>query len=176
MDNEALARILDRARRGALTPTDVDALHALFQPYLESAAPPEEGQPRESLNARAGSAATVDIDFVRDRYSRGELVVQASYRLPDGEVVTDVVHRITFTGQLVAMVRALWELAFDQTARAQQVEPATLRLNVGCDALEAFWSEVVRTVAIIIGYELGVTVTGTAPHAGRGAPRGLRAA
>ena len=166
MDKQALIAILERARRGTLTPTDVDALHALFQPYLTPALPPPEPEARshrELRNPRVGSVATVEIDFVRDRYKSGELQVQASYRLPDGSVSTDESHRIRFTGQIAPMVRALWELGFDETSRALQNEPIVARLNVRCEALAAFWSKIVRTIAIIIGYELKVTVTGTAP-------------
>lgn len=168
MDKQALMHILERARLGALTPTDVDALHALFRPYLAPEPPPEEEPShRELYNPRAGSVATVDVDFVRDRHAGGEFVIQPSYRLADGSLSTDPGRRIRFTGQVVPLVRALWELGFDETCRAQQNEAAVVRLNVRCQALDAFWAEIVLTIAIIIGYELKVTVTGGALDAAR---------
>jgi hypothetical protein len=162
MDKHGLIAILERARLGTLTSADVDALHVLLRPYLAPEAF-DDRERRELPSPRAGAVATVDIDYVRDRYNRGEFRIQTSYRLPDGSLSTDENHRIRFTGQLASMVRALWEVGFDETSRALQNEPAVLRLNVGCQALEAFWSEIVRSVAIIIGHELKVTVTGTAP-------------
>lgn len=163
MDKQALLAILERARCGALTPTDVDALHALFRPLLATPSASLSGKVearREPVNPRAGSVATVEIDFVTDSVNRHEFRVQASYRLPDREVLRDRSRAIHFTGQVAATVRALWEVGFDTVLRVQQCDPAVTRLSVRCETLDAFWFEIVSTIAIIIGYELKVTVCG----------------
>ncbi len=163
MDKQALLAILDRARRGALTATDVDALHALFRPLLAGPPQPPSGERkphREPVNPRVGSMATVTFDFVPDRLPAGEFHIEASYRLPGGELIRDPYRCIRFTGQVAPMVRTLWEVGFDVALRAQQNDPAATRLSVRCEALDAFWAEIVNTIAIIIGHELKITVCG----------------
>lgn len=163
MDKQALLAILERAQRGALTPTDVDTLHALFRPILIGPPEPLSGEyalHREPSNPRVGSVATVEIDFTTDRATGPEFSVQASYHLPGGRVMRDRRRSFHFTGNVVPMVRALWEVGFDVVLRAQQNEPAVTRLSVRCETLDAFWFGIVSTIAIIIGYELKVTVCG----------------
>ncbi len=164
MDIQALTRILDRVGRGASTSTDADALRAILQPYLCPAVPSrEEARHSDSFNPRVGSQATVALTFVRDRYPRGEFLIRTTYRLPDGSVSADEGRRIRLSADYAPLIHELWDVGFDEVARALQNGPAVVRLAVACANLEAFWSETVRTVAIIIGYELNIVVTGTAP-------------
>jgi len=170
MDIQALRRILDRVEAGATTVTDADTLRAIFRPYLDPApsGPAQEGAHRyESFSQRIGSQATVAINYVRDRYPRGEFQIQTTYRLPDGGVSTDESHRIQFSGQYAPVIRELWDVGFDETLRALQNEPTAVRIAVNCPEMEAAWSETVRTVAVIIGHELDVIVAGTAPDPGK---------
>ncbi len=159
MDIRALKRILKRVETGTTTPTDAEALRAVFRAYLDpnpnaelSAA--EEPHHKEKYNRRVGSRAIVDLGFTRDRYRRGEYSVQATYYHTDGATSTDSNHRVQILGPLAGVIVDLWETVFDATAVAAQNDPATLTLRIDGTDLAAPWSHCLRAVAEIVAHEL----------------------
>jgi hypothetical protein len=170
MDLQALKCIIERVETGCTTATDAEALRALFRRELTpcpASSPREEAHHRDATSQRVGSAAVVAVNFVRDRYARGEVQVQASYRLRGGGCSTDRATRVGIGDCAAPFIRELWTVVFDAVALAQQFEPDSVVIKLNCRDLGDPWRQFVRATAEITALELRVLVAGTAPD-----PRG----
>ena len=117
------------------------------------------------LNQRTGSAATIAIRYVHERfYTRGELILQTIYRLEDGGIDQDRRRRIHVAEQVSHFISNLWELLFDQVAAAAQYDPATIAIHLDLPDGLGDTRLYTRTVAEIVAAELRAVVTGTAPN------------
>ncbi len=166
MDIQALKRILKRVETKTTTPTDAEALRAIFRPYLDPdrATPAgEEAHHDDKFNRRVGSRAIVDLGFTRARYHRGEFRVQATYHHTDGASSTDSSHRVPIRGPLAGIIVDLWETIFDATAVAAQNDPATLTLRIDGTGLECPWSHLLRAAAEIVAHELHTLLEAPGP-------------
>ena len=123
---------------------------------------------------REGTDATVAISCSRSRYALGEVVVQTTYRLADGTggadgaVDVDNSRRVYLGNPTGRVIEDIWELLFDETARAQQFDPSSVSIRLSPKEFTSCWAIRLRTIAQITSRELGVVVKGTAEDSVRG--------
>lgn len=126
---------------------------------------------------REGTDATVTISCSRSRYALGEVVVQTTYRLDDGTggtagaavtVDVDDSRRVYLGNPTGRVIEGIWELLFDETARAQQFNPSSVSIRLTPEGFPTYWEVRLRTIAQIAARELKVVVKGTAEDSVRG--------
>jgi len=132
---------------------------------------PRSGFHRANIwTRREGSAATVAISCSRSRYALGEIVVQTTYRLAAGTGAVDVgdSHRVYLGNPTGRVIEEVWELLFDETARAQQFNPGSISIRLTPKEFTTCWETRLRTIAQITARELKVVVKGTLEDSVRG--------
>jgi len=158
--------------------TRLDAAPPGGSPEHAPTTAPRSGFHRASIwTRREGAAATVVITCSRSRYALGEVVVQTTYRLADGAVGTagttgavdvDDSHRVYLGNPTGPVIEEIWELLFDEAARAQQFKPSSISIRLIPKEFTTCWEIRLRTIAQITARELKVVVKGTVEDSMRG--------
>ena len=130
---------------------------------------PRSGTHRANIwTRREGTVATVAISCSRSRYALGEVVVQTTYRPAtgtggaSGAVDVDDSHRVYLGNPTGRVIEGIWELLFDETARAQQFNPSSISIHLAPKEFTTCWEIRLRTIAQITARELKVVAKGTA--------------
>lgn len=177
MNLTSLPTILARIEAGTTTIHDADALRTWLRRYpplardlqaarAGSVALGADHSPYPSWTQRTDAAATVTLTYVQDRYARGEVVIQPTYRLTDGSKDADPSRRVHLAREAGAFVRELWDLLFETVCAVCYSEVATVAIRLDLPEMPDGAHYHVRTVAEIVAVELHVVVTGTAPVPG----------
>ena len=151
--------------------TRLDAATPGGSPERARTTAPRSGTHRPDIwTRRVGAGATVAISCSRSRYALGEVVVQTTYRLTDGTGAVDVgdSRRVYLGNPTGRVIEEIWELLFDETARAQQFNPSSVSIRLSPEGFPTYWEIRLRTIAQIAARELEVVVKGTAADSVRG--------
>ena len=143
--------------------TRLDAAPPGGSPEHAPTTAPRSGTHRANIwTRREGTVATVAISCSRSRYALGEVVVQTTYRSVDDS------HRVYLGNPTGRVIEGIWELLFDETARAQQFNPSSISIHLTPKEFTTCWEIRLRTIAQITAWELKVVVKGTATDSMRG--------
>ncbi len=147
--------------------THLDAAPPGASPVRTPTAPRSGFHRTDIWTRREGTDATVAISCSRSRYALGEVVVQTTYRLADGTgadgaVDVDDSRRVYLGNPTGRVIEDIWELLFDETARAQQFDPSSVSIHLTPEGFITCWEIRLRTIAQITARELKVVVKGTA--------------
>ncbi|MCD6286066.1 MAG: hypothetical protein J7M39_09165 [Anaerolineae bacterium] len=152
--------------------TRLDAAPPGGSPKHAPTTAPRSGTHRANIwTRREGTVATVAISCSRSRYALGEVVVQTTYRSVAGTGGADDVddsHRVYLGNPTGRVIEEIWELLFDETARAQQFHPSSISIRLTPKEFTTCWEIRLRTIAQITAWELKVVVKGTATDSMRG--------
>jgi hypothetical protein len=158
--------------------TRLDAAPSGGSPKHTPTATSRSGTHRANIwTRREGTVATVAISCSRSRYALGEVVVQTTYRSATGTSGTggaagavDVgdSHRVYLGNPTGRVIEGIWELLFDETARAQQFNPSSISIHLAPKEFTTCWEIRLRTIAQITARELKVVVKGTTTDSVRG--------
>ena len=158
--------------------TRLDAAPPRGSPEYAPTTAPRSGCHRTNIwTRREGAVATVAISCSRSRYALGEVVVQTTYRLVGGAAGTSGAnravdigdsHRVYLGNPTGRVIEDIWELLFDETARAQQFNPTSISIRLTPEEFTICWEIRLRTIAQITSRELDVVVKGTATDSMRG--------
>jgi len=157
--------------------TRLDAATPGGSPERARTTAPRSGTHRANIwTRREGAVATVAISCSRRRYALGEVVVQTTYQLVDvhgaggggGAVDVDDSRRVYLGNPTGRVIEEIWELLFDETARAQQFNPSSVSIRLSPEGFPTYWEIRLRTIAQIAARELEVVVKGTAAGSVRG--------
>ena len=127
--------------------------------------PDQRLRPRPGLDhaaQRRDAVATVHVTCSHSRYALGEIVVQTTYRLRDDRTETDRPHRIYLNLQPTPVIRALWEVIFEEAFQAQLYQAQAITIHLAPETVPPPWDQRVYTLVEIVAAELRVVVRGTA--------------
>lgn len=99
----------------------------------------------------------VAVEVTRDRYMRGELVVRAKYRYPDGSTREGDSHRVALGPGARRAVPRIWDMLFDEVLRVQDERPRSVTVSLDTSDMNG-WQERIVTVARLVAHELRVPV------------------
>jgi hypothetical protein len=101
---------------------------------------------------------TVRVGVTYDRYVHGEVVVEPTYRCPDGSVRGGRRRRVALAQGPAYAVPEIWDVIFDEVVRLRQGGARSIVLAVDPAGMDG-WSDRVRTVIRLVAHELAVPVS-----------------
>ena len=98
----------------------------------------------------------VTVGMIRDRYSRGEVVVSSAYHYPDGSVRSGDSHRVAVGPGAQRAVPRIWDMLFEEVVRVQQELPKSVTLKLNTAGMNG-WRAPIVTLVRVVAHELEVT-------------------